>query len=349
MGPRAEPPGRQYREAGVDIDAGARAVDLIKPLARSTHRPGVLSDLGAFGGLFQVQGYRDPILVSSTDSVGTKVRLAIQLRRLDTIGVDLVNHCVNDIFVSGADPLFFLDYVGLGRLVPEEIAEIVGGIAKACREAGCALIGGETAELPGLYRQGDFDLVGFIVGAVERDAILDGSRVEAGDVLLGLPSSGLHTSGYSLARKALATDDDPSVLERHFSELGGALADALLAPHRCYYRMLKPVIGEVSAMAHITGGGLVDNVPRALPEGLAARIDQSAWEVPAIFRLIQEASAISDAEMARVFNLGIGMVVIAGPDRAGRILRELPGAINIGDVVPQKGTERVIFHRGSGY
>ena len=337
-----------YQKAGVDLDAAARAKELIKPLARSTYRSGVIGGIGFFGGLFQApQGYEEPVLVSSTDSVGTKVKLAIQMGRLDTVGIDIVNHCVNDIFVSGAEPLFFLDYIGVGQLVPEQVEEIVKGIATACKDAGCALIGGETAEMPSLYQPGDFDLAGFVVGVVERQDIIDGSQVQVGDILLGVPSSGLHTNGYSLARRALRSDEEPGVLDAVRPELGRTLGEALLEPHRAYYPLLKPALPYLRGMAHITGGGLVGNVPRVLPEGAAAEIDRSAWEVPPILRLIQDAGGIEQEEMDRVFNQGIGMVLIVAPGDAARVAGVVPEAFPIGRVVSRRGDAGVRFVGGT--
>ena len=332
-----------YASAGVSIDAATRAKELIKPLAKSTKTPGVLSDIGFFGGLFKVEGYREPVLVSSTDSVGTKVLLAIQSKRLTSVGHDIVNHCVNDIFVGGADPLFFLDYIGLGKIVPEEVEQIVQGLAAACKAAGCALICGETAEMPGLYRLGDFDLVGFIVGAVERENIINGSAIREGDVLLGLPSSGLHTNGFTLARRVLGTDANPSLVYQNVPELGRPLIDALLEPHRNYHPILKPVTPLVHGMAHITGGGLPGNVNRILPEGLTAVIARESWIVPPLFQLIQRRGQIGNEEMARVFNLGIGMVVAVAPGNAAEVLRRVPEAFRIGSVEPQRGAEQVLL------
>ncbi len=343
VAPRRDASQHTYDRAGVDIAAATRAKELIKPLARATRRPGVIGDIGFFGGLFQVQGYRDPVLVSSTDSVGTKVVLANQMGRLETIGVDLVNHCVNDIAVAGADPLFFLDYIGLGKLVPEETEQIVRGVAEACKAAGCALIGGETAELPGLYRPGNFDLVGFVVGAVEKDAIIDGSGIQIGDAVLGIPSNGLHTNGYSLARRVFGTDENAGALDAFHEDLGRTLGEALLEPHRAYYPMIKPALPYVRGMAHITGGGLVDNIPRILPDGVAAQLDRSTWEVPPIFRLIQRRGGVPQDEMDRVFNMGIGLVIVAGPEEAQEVIGLVPEASLIGMIVPQSGRGRVIL------
>ena len=332
-----------YADAGVDIDAGERAAALIKPLAASTRRPEVVGGVGFFGGLFQLGGYANPVLVSSTDSVGTKVLLAIQMGRFDTIGADLVNHCVNDIFVGGAEPLFFLDYIGIGKLDPEQVERVVMGVASACRDNNCALVGGETAELPGIYKRGDFDLVGFIVGAVERDGVIDGSAIQPGDAILGLPSSGLHTNGYTLARRALGTDDDPARLDERHDALGGTLGEALLEPHRSYLKPLQPALESIRGMAHITGGGLPGNVPRVLPDGVAARFDRSAWEVPEIFRMIQRAGGVADEEMWRAFNMGIGMTVFTAPEHVSAVMEHAPEAVPIGEVVEQRGDERVLL------
>ena len=337
---------RSYKGAGVDVDAASRAKKLIKPLVRSTFRPGVLGDFGSFSGLFQLQGYEEPVLVTSTDNVGTKVMIAIQMGRFDTIGIDVVNQSVNDTLVAGAEPLFFLDYIGLDRMVPEQAGALVKGVVQACRAAGCALIGGETAELPGLYQPGNLDLAGFIVGVVERERLIDGTRIQTGDVILGLPSSGLHTNGYSLARQIFRTDQEPEVLRSFRPELGRTLGEALLEPHRAYYPLLKPVLSHVSGMAHVTGGGLEGNLPRVLPPGMAAQLHRRAWQVPSIFRLIQEAGGIEEGEMWRVFNMGIGMAVIAGAQEAREIARLIPEAFAIGRVVPLRGEARVIFEDG---
>ena len=304
-----------YRDAGVDIDEGDRLVDLIKPLARPTMRPEVLAGIGGFGGLFalDVKKYRDPVLVSGTDGVGTKLKLGFLTGRHDTVGIDLVAMSVNDVAVTGAEPLFFLDYFATGRLRAEEAAQVVKGIAEGCRQAGCALIGGETAELPGFYAEGEYDLAGFAVGVVERDRILDGRAVRPGDVLLGVASSGLHSNGYSLARKVL--------LERHPldarpPELGGrTLADALLEPTRIYARDVLALVeaGPVHAVAHVTGGGLPGNVPRNLPDGTRAVVREGSWTVPPLFGLIEREGGVPRDEMYRTFNMGLGLVVVLPP------------------------------------
>jgi phosphoribosylformylglycinamidine cyclo-ligase len=330
-----------YAAAGVNIDVAAKAKELIGKLAGTTLRPEVLSGVGFFGGLFEFKGYQEPVLVSSTDSVGTKLKIATALDRHDTIGIDIVNHCVNDIFTCGAEPLFFLDYIGMGKLVPEKVEAIAQGLAKACRDAGCALIGGETAELPGLYQGEDYDLVGFIIGVVEKGKVIMGQSVTAGDAILGLPSSGLHTNGYSLARRIFG--DTASALSKHYPELGRTIGEALLEPHTCYYHQLKPLLPLVRGMAHITGGGLIDNVPRVLPEGLAARFDSQAWTIPPVFQLIQRLGNVDRDEMYHVFNMGIGMVVVCSPENVSQLTARLPEAKIIGEVVKPSGEARVII------
>jgi phosphoribosylformylglycinamidine cyclo-ligase len=328
-----------YAAAGVDIDAAQRAKELIKKHARATLRPEVISGVGPFAGLYKLQGYQEPILVSSVDGVGTKLKIAAVLGKHDTIGTDLVNHCVNDIMTSGAEPLFFLDYIAMGKLVPRQVEAIVGGMAEACRAVGCALIGGETAEMPGFYPEGDYDLVGFIIGVVEKGDIIDGRSIKGGDAIIGLPSSGLHTNGYSLVRKIFGTE--PKALNAFYPELGRTLGQELLEPHRCYYQALKPLLPRIKGMAHITGGGLIDNPPRILPPGLTAKFDRGSWEVPPIFTLIQKKGNVDEKEMYRVFNMGIGMALFSSPDDADQLLASLPGARVIGEVVV--GEERVII------
>ncbi|MBI4216130.1 MAG: phosphoribosylformylglycinamidine cyclo-ligase [Chloroflexi bacterium] len=331
-----------YAAAGVDIAAAARAKRAMAALVRSTFTPGVRGDFGAFGSLFQVQGFSDPVLVASTDGVGTKLKLAFDLGRHDTVGQDLVNHCVNDILTCGARPLFFLDYLALGRLDEAVVQGVIAGLAAACKAAGCALLGGETAEMPGLYAPGDYDLAGFIVGAVERDQVLDGSRIVAGDLLLGLPSSGLHTNGYSLARRVFDLDAHPQALHQRPPELGGrTLGEALLAVHRPYWPLLQPALPLIKGMAHITGGGLPGNLPRALPDGLGARLRKGSWPVPPIFALIQARGGIADAEMYNVFNLGLGLVLAAAPADAAALRAALPEALPVGQVVRARGRRRV--------
>jgi phosphoribosylformylglycinamidine cyclo-ligase len=304
-----------YREAGVDIPAAEAAKARIKGLARATFNASVLTEIGSFGGMFRpdLSRYREPVLVASTDGVGTKIKVAILAGRHDTVGYDLVAHCVDDILVQGAVPLFFLDYVALGKMDPIKVEQIVSGFSRACAEFDCPLIGGETAEMPGTYAEDDYDLAGFIVGVVEKDKALP-RGVREGDVLLGLPSAGLHTNGYSLARKVLL-ETLGHRLDTHVPELGTTLGEALLAPHRSYLAALEPLLerDKVRALAHITGGGFPGNIPRVLPEGLGARIVRGSWDVPPLFRLIQKGGRVSDEEMARTFNMGVGMVVVVSP------------------------------------
>ncbi len=336
--------GSAYRRAGVDIDAQDKALAGVGKLVRSTFTPGVLSDVGSFGGLFRpsFEGWPEPVLVASADGVGTKLRVAQLAGDYSTVGRDLVHHCVNDILVQGATPLFFLDYVGAGVLEPEAVVDLVRGVVAGCRENGCALLGGETAEMPGFYQEGDYELVGFIVGAVDRGAILDGSRVCDGDLLLALPSGGLHTNGFSLARHVLLErlgltmeDPVPGIRDRR------KLRDHLLAPHLSYLRSLQPLLGHpaLHAMAHITGGGLTDNLPRILPAKHRAVIRLGSWEIPELFLAIQEGGEVGDEEMLRVFNMGVGMVLVVDPAGVGEVLavlrRKKQRAAPIGTV--QKG------------
>ena len=311
-----------YRDAGVDIDAGNESVSLIKDSVRATYRPEVLGDLGGFGGLFalRAQDYREPVLVSGTDGVGTKLRLAFLLNRHDTIGQDAVAMCVNDILVQGAEPLFFLDYLAVGKLEPTQVADVVSGVARACKESGCALIGGETAEMAGFYPVGEYDIAGFAVGVVERERLITSARVKAGDVLLGLPSSGVHSNGYSLVRK-IVFEHKGFRGDEYMEELGRSIGEELLTPTRLYPRVCLPLIRDfdLHGMVHITGGGFYENIPRALPDGMGAEGDAAAWEMPAVFRLLQEWGNVDWAEMYRTFNMGIGMVLIASEEEAARI------------------------------
>ncbi len=333
--------GSTYRDAGVDLAAADRAVERIKALAAATHGPEVLGGVGGFGGLFELSGYRQPVLVSGTDNVGTKLKIALAMGRFESLGRDVVNACVNDVIVCGAKPLFFLDYLATGNMDANLAEEIVRGVAAACVENGCALIGGETSELPGLFAPGEFDLSGFAVGVVEKDAILDGTTIRPGDALLGLPSSGLHTNGFSLVRRIFGVDDNPRVLEEHVPRLETTLGDALLVPHRCYYPLLAPVLPQIKGMAHITGGGFEGNVPRCLPKGVAARINLDSWDVPPIFRLVQERGRVEDAEMYRVFNMGIGMVLVVAPEALATVRAAVPEARIVGEVVVGAGDPTV--------
>ena len=344
-----EDSGHTYAGAGVDIDAGRRFAAGVREMVRATHRPEVLAGVGPFASLFHLAGYRDPVLVSSADGVGTKLNVVAAMRRFDTVGVDLVNHCVNDILTTGAAPLFFLDYLASSDLGEEEKLAVVRGMASACRSVGCALVGGETADMPDVYRPGAFDLAGFIVGVVERDHVIDGSKIQDGDVLIGVPSSGLHTNGYSLARRifSIGVGGDPeaerAALYRTYPALGLTLGEALLVPHRCYYEEVKPILRFLKGIAHITGGGLIDNVPRVLPDGLAARFDRASWRVPPIFTLIQQEGKVSDEEMLRVFNMGLGMVLVCAPSDVKVVREPLPDSRLIGRVVSQSGDQRVIL------
>ena len=326
-----------YKQAGVDIEAGNEVVRRIRSLARGTFTPGVLSDIGSFGGLYRLDAARvtDPVLVASADGVGTKLRVAFLAGVHDTIGRDLVNHCVNDILVQGAQPLFFLDYLATGRLEPDVAVQIVEGLSAACRENGCALLGGETAEMPGFYADGEYDVAGFIVGAVPRERLIDGRRIVAGDALIGVPSSGLHTNGYSLARR-IAFDLAKLRVDSQVADLGTTLGTALLEPHRSYLPLVRPLLpsGVIKGMAHITGGGITDNLPRMLPEGAAAEIDRSSWRVPPIFQWLQRTGNVPDADMLRTFNMGIGLIVACAAASAEQLTTQLgPGAAVIGRVV----------------
>ena len=333
----------RYAAAGVNIDAGNKAVELMAEAVRSTYGPEVLLGIGAFGGLFdlaRIKAMRHPVLVGSTDGVGTKTDVAAALGSYSTLGQDIVNHCVNDILVQGAEPLFFLDYVAAPFLDPQVIAAIVGGVAAACREAGCAILGGETAEMPGVYAPGKLDLVGTIVGVVEHEEIIDGSTIAPGDVLIGLPSSGVHTNGFSLIRSIFRPDAYP----RYAEFLGRPLGEALVEPHRSYLpqiRQLRPLV-SIKGLVHITGGGYPDNIPRVLPDGIGVVVERGTWEAPPLFRLIQREGNIDPAEMYRVFNMGIGLIVFVSPGEADRVLATLPEAVVIGRAVAADG-ERVVL------
>jgi phosphoribosylformylglycinamidine cyclo-ligase len=331
-----------YKASGVDIDAGNETVRRIRGLARATFTSGVLSDIGSFGGLFRLEPgqFREPVLVASADGVGTKLRVAFLAQRHDTIGGDLVNHCVNDVLVQGAEPLFFLDYLATGRLAPEIAESIVGGMAAACRENGCALLGGETAEMPGFYGDGEYDVAGFIVGAVDRSRLITGRTIAVGDVLVGLPSSGLHTNGYSLARRVIFEHLGLEV-DTYVPELSRTVGDALLEPHRSYLPIIRPLLdgGRIKGMAHITGGGITDNLPRVLPHGTAAVVDTSAWEVPALFTWLERSGSIPHEDMMRTFNMGIGLIIVTRRDDAEPLIGELAArggrdARVIGEIVP---------------
>ena len=315
-----------YRDAGVDIDAGNESVSLIKDAVRATYRSEVMGDLGGFGGLFALntKDYKEPVLVSGTDGVGTKLRLAFLLNKHDTIGQDAVAMCVNDILVQGAEPLFFLDYLAVGKLEPMQVSEVVTGVARACKESGCALIGGETAEMAGFYPIGEYDIAGFSVGVAERSKLITPARVKAGDVLLGLPSSGVHSNGYSLVRK-IVFERKGFKGDEYIEELGQTIGEELLTPTRLYPRICLPLIREfdIHGMVHITGGGFYENIPRALPEHMGAEVNGAAWTIPPVFRLLQEWGNVDWTEMYRTFNMGIGMVLIVSSDEADRITAQL--------------------------
>ncbi len=343
-----KPTSLTYKDAGVDIDSGNQLVDRIKPMVKRTHRPGVMGNVGGFGALFKLKdaGYENPILVSGTDGVGTKLRLAIESGKHDTIGIDLVAMCVNDLIVQGAEPLFFLDYYATSSLDVAIAADVVNGIATGCEQSGCALIGGETAEMPDMYSKGDYDLAGFCVGVVEEDEIIDGTQVKAGDQLIGLASSGPHSNGYSLIRKVLEVSNTP--LDKDFN--GRPIGDVLLEPTRLYVKPLLDVISkhDIHALAHITGGGLLENIPRVMPDDCAAVIDADSWETPAIFDWLQAQGNIDQIEMYRTFNCGVGMVLVVNPTDSDAILsrlRELGETANvIGKIEARAERDHVIIN-----
>ncbi|MBC7962913.1 MAG: phosphoribosylformylglycinamidine cyclo-ligase [Steroidobacteraceae bacterium] len=338
-----------YKDAGVDIAAGNSFVNMIKPLVKATSRPEVLADIGGFGGLFSLNTakYKNPVLVSGTDGVGTKLKIAFMADRHDTVGIDLVAMCVNDIIVQGAEPLFFLDYLATGKLLPEKAAEVVKGIAEGCKQAGCALIGGETAEMPGFYADGEYDVAGFTVGVVDRDAIIDGSCIAVGNRLIGIASSGLHSNGYSLARK-LVFDHMGLKIDSELPGTGSSVADVLLTPTRIYVRSILNLLKDfsINGIAHITGGGLLENVPRVLPKGCVANIHLNRWERPALFDILRDAGNVERDEMYRTFNMGIGMVLAVAENQAEDVIYRLQGlneqAWIIGEVAAcPVGNERV--------
>jgi len=336
-----------YKEAGVDIDAGDLFVQKIKPFVKSTLRPEVLTDIGGFGGLFALKKYKNPVLVSGTDGVGTKLKIAFLMNRHDTVGIDLVAMCVNDIVVQGAEPLFFLDYFATGKLKPEEHSGIVKGIADGCKQAGCALIGGETAEMPSFYGEDEYDLAGFAVGVVEKKNIIDGSRIKTGDQLIGLASSGLHSNGYSLVRKVLLEKSGYGV-DDTLTELGnGTLGEVLLTPTKIYAKTIKALMKDfdIRGMAHITGGGITENTPRMLPKGAQALIRKKTWDIPPIFKLLRKKSGVDDAEMYRAFNMGIGMVIVVPKKQMEAVIKKAEKlgekAYPIGEIV--KGRQGVKY------
>ena len=343
-----------YKDSGVDIAAGNSFVNLIKPLVKATSRPGVLADIGGFGGLFSLDTtkYKNPVLVSGTDGVGTKLKVAFMADRHDTVGIDLVAMCVNDIIVQGAEPLFFLDYLATGKLLPEKAAEIVKGIAEGCKQAGCALIGGETAEMPGFYSDGEYDVAGFTVGVVDRDKIIDGSTISVGNKLIGIASSGIHSNGYSLAR-TLIFDHMGLSINDEFPGSTVSVADVLLTPSRIYVRSILGLLKEftINGIAHITGGGLLENVPRVLPKGCQANIHTNSWELPNLFKILQKAGNVERDEMYRTFNMGIGMVLVVPESQTEEMIDRLKGlgesAWVIGEIAAcGDGDERVELVEG---
>ena len=332
-----------YRESGVDLDRMDGLKERIKGFAASTHGPEVLDSAGSFAGVYQLSGYREPVLVSSTDGVGTKIKIAAQLGHFESVGQDLVILNVNDILTRGAKPLFFLDYVAFSNLDTQRLDTLMRGIAWGCREVGCSLIGGETAQMPQVYTGGEMDLAGFVVGAVERDQLLESHNIEAGNVLIGVPSSGLHTNGFSLVRHVFNTDSNPNVLYQRFDELNHQLGEELLVPHRSYYPLMEPVLRLINGLAHITGGGLPGKLPSILPDNLAAEITNGSWTILPIFNLIQREGKISDQEMYRVFNMGLGMVAVCPEANVAKILECLPDAVVIGKMIPRGDGEQVVF------
>ena len=336
-------PGESYQSAGVDFGVADNIKQTIQALARITHTKQVIGGVGGFAGLYRLGEYKDPVLVSSTDGVGTKLKIANTMGHLESLGMDLVYQTVNDIIPAGARPLFFLDYISMGSLQPQQVDTLLRGIVWSCRQVGCALIGGETAEQPGLYSGDDFDLAGFVVGAVESSQVIDPSSIIAGDILLGISSSGLHTNGFSLVRKVFRTDEDHRILYKHFQELGHTLGEELLIPHRCYYPLLEPVFRHVKGMAHISGGGIPGNLPRVLPNGLSAQVNTFSWNVPPIFSLIQNTGAVEPQEMYRVFNMGLGMILVCSPNQVDTIREKVPEAIIVGEIVPlEEGCGRAV-------
>lgn len=335
--------GETYQASGVQLDAMEDLKDRIKAFASMTHGPEVLGSGGGFAGLFELSGYRNPVLVASADGVGTKLKVAAQLGHFESIGQDLVTLNVNDILTKGAKPLFFLDYVSFSSLDQQRMETLLRGITWGCREVGCALIGGETAQMPGIYADDDFDLAGFLVGVAEKDSLLKNETIVPGDCLVGIPSNGLHTNGFSLVRRVFNTDEDPSALFAHFGELNHRLGEALLTPHRCYYPMLQPAFGAIKGLAHITGGGLPGKLPGILPANTAARVQRGTWPALPIFNLIQEHGRISDDEMFRVFNMGLGMVAVCDEEGVEVVKAAAPDALVIGQVTERAGDEQVIL------
>jgi phosphoribosylformylglycinamidine cyclo-ligase len=332
-----------YKHSGVDIDAANNAKNLISKQARTTFSNKVIGDIGGFGSLYDASGYNDPVIVSHIDNVGTKLRIASALNNYSTVGEDLVNHCANDILTCGALPQFFLDYIGLGHMDANIASSLMDGMVRACKESNCSLIGGETAELPGLYTPNNIDLVGFVVGLVERAELINGASINAGDVVVGIASSGLHTNGYSLVRKIFNLDQDSRILSKYYDQLGSELGEVLLTPHRSYVQLLSPVLSIIKGMAHITGGGLLENPPRILPDNLGIDFDLSSWTIPEIFKLVQVQGNIETSEMFRVFNMGVGMIVVLEQSNLNHFLSVIPESWVIGEVIENRNTQRIKF------
>ena len=335
-----------YRRSGVDLDLMEGMKERIKAFAAMTHGPEVLDSGGSFAGLYQFTGFSQPVLVASTDGVGTKLKIAAALGHFESIGQDLVTLNVNDILTRGARPLFFLDYVAFSSLDPQRMETLLRGIVWGCREVGCALIGGETAQMPGTYADDELDLAGFVVGAVERDQVIDGKDIESGDYLLGIPSSGVHTNGFSLVRHVFNIDENPSVLFHHYQELQHQLGEELLTRHRCYYPLLAPALGLIKGLAHITGGGLPGKIPAILPDGLAASFRLGSWRVPPIFGLIQHEGNVGAGEMYRVFNMGLGMVAVCGEENVTPLQELVPDATVVGRIVDRGSGQQVLLEEG---
>lgn len=334
---------KTYKKAGVDLELAAKIKSGMAEPILSTHNSQVLNTLSSFGSMFELKGFNEPVIVSSTDGVGTKLKLAIQLECYDFIGEDLVNACVNDIVVCGARPLFFLDYIAVNKLDNLVINKLIAGMSKACIEVKCALIGGETAQMPGIYNEKDFDMAGFAVGAVEKNQILNSSNVREKDIVIGLPSNGLHTNGYSLVRHALSIDQNPEILNKFYDDLEETLGEALIKPHLNYVESILSVLPYIKSAAHITGGGLIENIPRAIPDNLSAIIDLSTWKVPPIFNVIQSEGNISVDEMYKVLNMGLGMVVVSNKNMEGEILSSIPGSTTVGYISKRTGENQVLF------
>ena len=334
-------PSDSYGSSGVHLDAMEALKDRIKAFASATHGPEVLNAQGGFAGMYQLAGYKQPVLVASADGVGTKLKIAGHLGHFESVGQDLVSLNVNDILTKGAKPIFFLDYVAFSDLDEQRMDSLIRGIAWGCRETGCALLGGETAQMPGLYRSDDMDLAGFVVGVAERDGIIDGATMEDGDVLVGIPSSGVHTNGFSLVRQVFNIDENPTILFQHYAELQHQLGEELLIRHRCYYPVLAPVFGLLKGLAHITGGGIPGKMPSVISSGLAAQFDTGSWSRPAIFDLIQQVGGITREEMYRVVNMGLGMVAVCGEQDVPAIQQAVSDAVVVGRIVPRRGDDQV--------